>query len=450
MIFYVAQTYINPLGLALTLLVGVLLLIVPKRYAMVPIILLICDMNLGTNIVVAGLNFTMLRLLLVFGWARLVIRQEVHGLKLNEIDKAVILFIVSSIITYTLLWQSYDAFKNKLGLAYNVLGFFFFFRYLIRDLKDVIRTIKICATLLVPLACCMLLEKFSGHNVFAYFGGVSAISPVRDGVVRCQGPFAHPILAGSFGATLIPLFLGLWMQRKRPLRILAVIGLVGATIVIFCAASSGPVMAGLAGVLGFILWPLRRRMRMLRWAIIIGLIIVQLNMKPPVWFLMAKIDIFNGNTGWHRAHLIDIAYRNLSDWWLVGTRSNANWDVNYDHNYDITNQYIDYGIEGGLITLSLFIWIIVSCFRGVGKAVRALRDEPRVQQMLAWSLGAALFAHAVNYLSISYFDQNIISWYMLVAMISAISSHALRIRRSSAKLKAPSPESSFQERSITA
>jgi hypothetical protein len=437
MIYYVAQTNINPLGLAFALVMGVLLVVLPRRYAVIPILMLICYMTMGTNIVVGGLNFTMLRLLLVFAWTRLVVRGEIRDLRLNRIDKAVIAFVISSLITYTLLWGTYDAFKNKLGLAYSVLGFFFLFRYLLRDFKDGIRVIRIAAVLIVPLALVMLLEKVTGHNSFAPLGGVPAISAVREGVTRCQGPFSHPILAGSFGATLLPIFGSLWAQKDKAAKLLACLGVVASAIIVFCAGSSGPMMAAMTGLVGLLAWPIRYKMRSVRWGIVALLLVLHLSMKAPVWFIIARIDIFSGNTGWHRAHLIDVAIRNLSDWWLVGTQSNENWDVFYDHNYDITNQYIAYGIDGGLITFSLFILIIVRCFSGVGTTLRALQDQPQSTQMFLWALGAALLAHTANYFSISYFDQNIIAFYMLLAMISSLSNYAFRLRRSFSLVEIP-------------
>lgn len=431
MIYYIAQTNANPQGIAFALLMGVLLVALPRRYAIIPILMLVSFMTMGTNIVVGGLNFTMLRLLLIFGWTRLIVRGELRGVKLNRIDSAIIAFVISSLITHTLLWMSYDAFKNKLGLAYNVIGFFFLFRYLIRDMKDAIRVVRIAAVLIVPLAAVMLIEKRTGHDLFAFLGGVPEMSPVRDGVIRCQGPFGHPILAGSFGATLLPLFVGLGAQKIKLAKLTAAIGMIAGAIVIFCSGSSGPVLAGLAGIGGFCFWPFRNKMRLIRWGLVAAIVVLQLVMKPPFWFIIAKIDIFSGNTGWHRAHLIDIAYRNFFDWWLVGTHSVDNWDTGYDHNLDITNQYIAYGIDGGLITFSLFIAIIVRCFGGVGRSVRALSNQPQTSRLFVWALGAALFAHVVNYFSISYFDQNIITFYMLLAMISSLGDYAVSVRRAS-------------------
>jgi hypothetical protein len=139
-------------------------------------------------------------------------------------------------------------------------------------------------------------------------------------------------------------------------------------------------------------------------------------MKAPVWFLMQRVNIFSGSTGDHRAYLIDRFVANLGGWWLVGTKSSVDWG---DENlWDITNQYILEGVNGGLLTMLLFIFIIVCCFAGIGRTVRRLGPGLFRKQVLVWALGAALFAHTVSYFSISYFDQNVVNWYLLLAMIS--------------------------------
>lgn len=87
---------------------------------------------------------------------------------------------------------------------------------------------------------------------------------------------------------------------------------------------------------------------------------------------------------------------------------------------DVTNQYLAVGFGGGLVTMLLFILIIVLCFRAVGIAVRRTAGiESFSTRFCVWALGASLFAHALGFLSISYFDQNGVMWYLLLAMISA-------------------------------
>lgn len=416
-------TFINPTGLVFTLLMGVLVIVLPRRYALLPVIALTCYMTMGMRVMVAGMNFTMMRILLLFAWARLLLRSELRRIRLNQIDKAIIWFAVFGVVIYTVLWGTSDAVKYKLGFAYNLLGFYFFFRFVLRDFDDVVRVFKMFAFLIAPLAGLMIVEKMTGINSFAAFGGVGPVTAVRDGVLRCQGPFAHPILAGTFGATLAPFFAALWNKGDR---LLAILGLVASVTITFTSGSSGPVLALACGFVGIALWSMRRYMREIRWAIALGLAALHLIMKAPVWFILARIDIFSGSTGYHRAYLIDRALANFSDWWLIGTKSTAGWADVDQGLFDVTSQYIVYAADGGLITILLFIGIIVFAFRAVGRYVRAKeKTETRATLVCAWALGAALFAHVMNFLSVSYFDQNIVNWYLLLAMISTAAASGL-------------------------
>jgi hypothetical protein len=160
-------------------------------------------------------------------------------------------------------------------------------------------------------------------------------------------------------------------------------------------------------------------MKEIRWATGTLLVALQLVMKVPVWFLLARVDVFSGSTGYHRAYLIDRAFANLGDWWLIGTKSTAGWADIDQGLFDVTNQYLVEGANGGLITMLLFIGILVCGFRYVGLSVRkASKNEEPFILLSIWALGAALFAHLVTYISVSYFDQNIINWYLLLAMIA--------------------------------
>jgi hypothetical protein len=419
-------TYINGIGLGFTLLMCLLMLVIPRRYALVPIIILTCYMTMGQRVLIVGLNFTMIRILTLAGWVRVIFRGEMRSFRWNAIDSAVIAWTISSIVVYTLLWQTGEAFINKLGLAYNAIGLYFLFRCLVRDMDDIKRGIVSLAILIAPVAGSMLAEKFTGRNIFAIFGGVLEFTRVRDGVLRCQGPFAHPILAGTFGATLLPLFVGLRWQGKRLLSSLAI---ASCLVIVITAASSGPLLACVAGIAGMVSWSWRKRLRAVRWGILLGVIFLQLAMKSPVWYLMARVDVFGGSTGWHRAWLIDTAVNHFSEWWLLGIKSTGVWDPMLA---DVTNQYIWEGVQGGLLTMLLFILIIALSFRGVGRAVREMDAVQSLPERLCiWSLGAALFAHVMNYLSVAYWDQNFVNWYLLLAMISTATGAYLLSRHSS-------------------
>ncbi len=429
------QLFINGIGLGFTLLMCLLILVLPRRYALVPVIILTCYMTMGQRLMVAGANFTMLRILTLAGWGRVVFRGEMRRLKLNAIDWAMMLWMLCNIVMHTLLWQTGQEFVNRLGHAYDAIGLYFLFRLLIRDLKEVALTVRILAVAIVPLAVMMLAEKLTGRNAFSIFGGVMEFTRIRDGALRCQGPFAHPILAGTFGATLIPLFVGMWYSKRK--RGLTIVAIVSCLVITLTSASSGPALAACAGMVASLAWYRRQWMRKVRWAAALGVIGLQLVMKAPVWFLMARVDVFGGSTGYHRAWLIDTAVRHFSEWGLFGIKNSGVWDPMLT---DVTNQYLLQGFEGGLLTMLLFITVIVLCFRAVGLAARRSAGiEPLTLRLCIWSLGASLFAHALGFLSISYFDQNEVTWYMLLAMISTVTApYLLARRRPTAHLTQPS------------
>jgi hypothetical protein len=423
------STFINVYGLIFTLLMGVLVVILPRRFAMLPVLALIFYMTMGMRVMVGGLNFTMIRILLLFAWTRLLVRGEFRRINLNILDKMIIACQVSGMIAYFLLWQTSDALKWRLGESYNALGMYFFFRFLLRDKDDIVQTLKMAVVLILPLAGAMLLEQSTGRNPFALFGGVPDSTFIRDGRLRCEGPFAHPILAGTFGATLMPLFVGLW-QYLGSKRLYVIPGILATVVITLTSASSGPLLTFLLAIVALAMWSLRLRMRRVRWGIVGGIILLQLVMKPPVWYVLAKVDIVNGSTGYHRALLIDRAIANFSDWWLVGTKSTAAWSNADDHLFDVTNSYILAGANGGLITMILFTAIIVLAFKALGRTVRLSEGRQSKQDVqLLWALGAALFAHAVTFMSVSYFDQNFVNWFMLLAFISTTCGPALLLRR---------------------
>ena len=85
--------------------------------------------------------------------------------------------------------------------------------------------------------------------------------------------------------------------------------------------------------------------------------------------------------------------------------------------WDTANQYVALGESSGLFPLILFLALIVYGFKYLGRKRRSATS--RREALFLWSLGAALFAHAVGFFGISYFDQTIVVWYALLAMISA-------------------------------
>lgn len=402
---------IHPVALAFMLVAGSLMLALPRRGALVPLVFAIVFIPLQQRIMVYSLDFFIIRILILFGWTRVLMRGE-YSIRLNTIDKLMVLWAVSAVATYTILWQTWGAFINRLGVSFDIIGIYFLIRFLVRDFDDIVWVVKIFAFVTIPVAAAMFLERVNGRNLFSVFGGVPDVTIVRWGKMRCQGAFSHPITAGTFGASVFPLLIALRLVGGNG-RALMAFGAIAASVITLSTSSSGPLLGYLAGIAALCMWFFRDRMREFRWALALTLIALHLVMKAPVWALLARANVFGGSTGYHRFYLFDQFLRRFNEWWLFGVRSTADWGY---YLFDVTNNFVRIGVDGGLSTLVIFIAILAFSFQSIGRAVRSTEDD--VERKIYWALGASLLVHVVSFFGVSYFDQIKVVLYMLLGMIS--------------------------------
>lgn len=410
------QTLVNPVGLAAVGLAGGLLLLVPRRWAILPLIALASFVSMAQRVVVFNLDFNFIRILVLFGIARLLVRGETEGFRWRPMDKAVIAWAVVAALVCSIREASMDALVNRMGFSFDALGLYLMCRCLIRDWDDLRAIIVSFAVVSVPVAFAFYVENSTGRNAFAFFGGVPEITAMREGRMRCQGAFAHPIVAGCFWAAVLPLMIAAWWSSGMT-RVAGIVGAVATCVIVAYTASSTPVGAAGMAVFAMLMFFARHNMRQVRWALAITLILLHMVMKKPVWHLLARIDLVGGSTGYHRYALIDAFVNNFSKWWLKGTDDTYNWTA--FGLFDITNQFVLEGIRGGLVSLVLFIVVLTYGFSYVGRTWRRVaKDQSRL--VLAWSLGAVLYVHIVNFFGISYFGQINVVWYMSLAAIASL------------------------------
>lgn len=412
---------VNQLTLLTTTILSILIFFLPRRYVILPVLAAACYLPLFANLNVAGLNMSMIRIIIFFAWCRFLLRREFLLIDFNKIDITLMIFLFFSILTHSILNGTKEALINRCGMAYDIGGSYFMFRILMRDINDAIFSFKILSVLVFPIALAMYNERLTQSNIFSIFGSPTLLEGyIRGDKIRAFGPFAHPILAGSFGATCSAFFIALWNNKNK---YFAIIGLFSSAIIVFTSNSSGPAMTMAAIIIGYITWKFRKHMHIVRRTLLIFIISLHIIMKAPVWFLIAKIGYLLGGTGWHRSELIDSAIRHLGEWWLLGTNRTRHWmptGVSWspDHT-DITNQFIRIGVDGGLISVLIFIAILVLCFRTLGTTMKNIpEDTDKALKLILWSFGVALFAHIATFFSVRYFDQNILFFYMLISIIA--------------------------------
>lgn len=413
-----STTVLHPLVLAILIVAAILVLLLPRKYIVVPFLLATFLVPLGQQIYVVGVHLFVLRLLILIGLVRVLIFSGVPRGKSKwaggwtSIDTAFVAYLLIQATATVLLNQDAPALINQVGLVWDCVGGYLFLRVAIRTRGDILRAIACLAVLCTVQGIAMYIEQQKSLDMFGFLGGVNLVPEVREGKIRAQGVFQHSLTAGTFAATSIPLFFLLWKNGKS--KILASAGIISAVAMTIATQTSTSLITFGSGVFAICFWPLRKKMRQVRLFLVAGIIGLDLVMKAPVWFLIARVDLTGSSSSYHRAELIDQFVRHFTSWWLIGTKDAAAWGLDM---WDAQNMYVSVGEAGGLAALIFFILVISRSFSRLGNARK--RAQTREQEWFLWFLGAVLFAHVTAFFGVNYFDQVRIVFYAALAMICA-------------------------------
>jgi hypothetical protein len=418
------ETILHPAVLVVMLLAIVLFFVLPRKYIIVPVLVTTFLIPIGQQLYVAGVHLFVLRILILVAFIRALVskvpkQKSIYAGGWNSIDTAFTCYVVITTAATMMLYSDAGALVNQMGYLWDFLIGYLLLRSLIRNEKDTFLTIKCFAVLTVLLAAGMVIEQMKMVNVFGLLGGVDAAPEVRDGKIRSQAVFQHALTAGTFAATAIPLFFLLWKHGKA--KAISGVGIVAATVMTIATQTSTSLLTYAAGIGAVLLWPIRKKMRMVRCGLAAVLIGLHLVMKAPVWFLIARIDLTGSSSSYHRAELIDQCVNHFSSWWLIGTKDAATWGWDM---WDAQNMYVSVGQAGGLAALVFYILVISRSFARLGDARKRSKDKR--QEWFIWFLGAALFANVVAFFGVNYFDQSRMAWFALIAMICACTTPILK------------------------
>ena len=313
----------NVFSTTFLLITVIAFLMLPRRWAPLPLLIGACYITRDQMIEVGPFHFTVLRLIIAAGLVRVLLRGERLAGELNGLDRVMLIWMGWMLVSSGFHKDPSAVVINRLGLVYDACGTYFLLRIFCQSLDDVKNLCRLTAILLVPVAVEMLYEKLVLHNLFDELGGGLESPEIREGRIRAQGPFAHAILAGTVGAACLPLIVGIWQQYRKT----AVAGITACGVMVFSCASTGPILSAMAAIGALFLWRYhdQGRMRFIRWFAVVGYIALDLVMKDPAYFLIGRIDLVGGSTGEHRSRLIQSAIEHLPEWWLAGTDYTRHW-----------------------------------------------------------------------------------------------------------------------------
>jgi len=395
------------------------LTIMPNRSRAAIALVAVCLlMPMEQRVVVGGLDFSLLRIITIVAFLRILARGEFRGFAFGQLDRLFLMWVLSASAFYLMRVGS-SGFVFILGATFDALMSYFVMRALVRSRGDVMLLWRNVAWVIIFLSPFIFYESITRRNVFGMFNYEGFdIAVVRNGKVRATGPLSHPILTGTLGSVVVPVFFGIFRAVKKQ-RVLMAAACVAATVITLGAGSSGPVMAWGVGALGWMLWRIRKRMRVILLSIVFMLVVIHFIREQPVWHLLLRLSVITGGTGYHRFHLIDAFINNFSEWAIMGTDNTAHWGWGLQ---DTTNQYVAEGVNGGLITLVLFILMLRACFRELRSAritYERFEGPASPWALFAWGCSVSLAAHCVSFISVTYFGQFLQFFFFFVATFPA-------------------------------
>jgi hypothetical protein len=373
---------------------------------------------LGTGFDLMGLNFPYFRSVVTLAVIRIVVKGELSSVRFNKVDLTVFILCIAMMVAS--LFQSYSPGSGPVymaGVVLNIGGSYLAFRVMASSGEVLESIIGNLPWFLLPVALLMVLEQTLHTNYFSLISPVSAAPLVREGRIRSMGPFSHPILAGTIGATFLPYALMFGWKKPASLLLIAV-----SLVLVFTSASSGPLVSLIVVLLFLSMWRYRRFLRLLYLAplILYMLLLVIMNRAP--YYLLGEIDLAGGSTGWYRGFLIESTLEHFSEWWLFGTDYTLHWipfqSGSSDKHSDITNYFVIFAIHGGLPALFLFLQLNWQIYRIASQELGSASTMTMDEQWQLFAFTASFFGYLGTFFSVSLFGQAQVFYWMLLALVS--------------------------------
>lgn len=404
---------IHPLGLTACAVLSLAVLLGRPRVAVLALLIAAMWLPSGQRVLIAGADFSLVRILCCVALAKFAAGGQIFRIPFSAVDLLVVGGGVARALCTFITHGGVTQAIASIGGSIEIVGAYFVTRAALRSREDLVWLGRWTLIFALPIAAIFMIEWSTGRNMLSVFGGVPLMTAIREGRLRCQGAFSHPILAGCFFVALVPLWVAQWRLAGGALVCWA--GLALTAVVVFCCSSSTPLAAlamTIMALLSYRGWP---HLRVVLYVGIAVAIVLHFLMTKGIWHLIARIDLFAGNTGWHRSHLIEESINHFDEWWLFGTVSTAHWGYGLQ---DVTNQYLIEGTRGGIWAMFALLLSIVISMAGIGRALRRWPDLAP-EHWMAYCAGVSIFSQAFIFLAVSYFGQTVIIWPVTLAIAFA-------------------------------
>ena len=374
------------------------------------VLLIACVISVAQRFAVLTMDFHFVRAIGTLGLIRILVYGELRTLKPNVTDKLMVAFVAVPIVMI-ILREGVSGGVSRAGSSLDIFSMYWIGRSSLRTTKDLRMMMAALGVIGLPLSVFFIIEQTTGRNLFSIFGGVAEFTAIRDGKLRAQGSFCHPIIAGVFFASFFPIAVGVIRTKIRGIASLlggwVTVGL--SIMVILMCNSSTPVAGILIGLMAWATFRFRQYLKTWLYTILVLMILAHFGSANGVHNLIfTRIDFTGSSTGYHRYMLVDGLINNVSSWVLIGDSSPG-----YNRSFrDITNMYVGSALAGGALALGLLFCIVYQAFKASLRGVRNATNREEI--MMMYGMGCAYAAMAVSFTAVACYGEGLVPFYMLI------------------------------------
>tara|TARA_Y100000589_G_scaffold332108_1_gene389354 strand:- start:1221 stop:2636 length:1416 start_codon:yes stop_codon:yes gene_type:complete len=418
------SNFIHPLAGCVFVVSFIWSFFAPRRYLLWPIIMIACLISPAQRFAVMGLDFHFLRAISFVMLIRVLVFRDLKDVRFGKAD-AFVVGLMLTIILCTLVRAGFNPALSACGKIIEPFSLYFVGRALVRTLDDVRYMLVGVSLIGIPVAISFTVEQYTRYNFFSVFGGIPEMTVIRDGKLRSQGSFVHPITAGVFWASFSPLFISQILTKHKSFLIL-IIGWVGFAVCIVCAlmTNSSTSIAGLLiGLAGWCFYRFRNNLRTIFWfCVFVGAFLHFGSQSGLHGLIFTRISFVSGSTGYHRYMLFEGLLNNAQKWFLMGTN-----DRMFNRSFiDICNHYVLVALDGGIVALTLQIAIIIMAFKAVGRALKASSD--RSDSLLIFGLGVAFLTAIASFTAVSSMGEGVIPLFLFAGIMITLGDPAIGLK----------------------
>ncbi len=389
------------------------------------------------RLVIADQTFYPPRLASILVLPAIIWRLAAREVRLTIWDGFVFFASLWMMVSFMVVYGPESGLLRGAALGYDVAMPYLIGRLSFRDATDLRRFLVYAAPGLFVAGGTLLLEVIAGQPLVrpaaaAIFGplpfyenGVAVgsrgiVMEARLGILRATGPFSHPILAGVFLASFLPLYFASSL-RKWP----GYSGVIASIFGIF-SVSSTAILAFLIGLaLLFVDW-FQRIIEFLSWKIFIAVIgtavlAVQLASQNGIVPIITRYT-FNSQSARYRRFIWEFGSESVANhpWFGIGFKAYARPD--WMNSPSVDNHWLLLAIRFGVIpSYSLFIVTLA----GIVLLSIAAAKKPELDRRMFVGLAISLFTVGLLGFSVALFSGLQAWFYMMMAIAISLGTNKM-------------------------